>query len=935
MPPEEADTRATTMEQQTQVTAGDLQIDLRGHRVVLGGREVNLTAKEYELLRHLAEHPGWVWSQQQLLEAVWGYEFGSPRVVVVHVANLRRKLEAVLPQSRFVETVRGVGYRFEAWSATPGDQKKVATPLGPATFAAQPDSFVGREPECEALRQALDTAVSGTGQLVAVGGDIGIGKTRLAEEFAKEAATQGIRVVWGLCREQGASPWEPWPEIIEACVSMDGVSVDAKRAQQLLLGAPEQEYAAGAESGTRPEGDRECVIRSIAQVLNVAAKRRPLAIVLEDIHWADASSLLCLQHLCSSAQSQRLLVLATYRDFEVERLPRLRELIASVARAGGRTLVLRPLARAEVARFIAQGSYDRSPPLVDDVYQVTAGNPFFVKELLRLVALRQGDPSVLSELPLQEGVRHVIGRRIGTLSPDCVRLLELASVIGVRFPVQLAQSASGLPLDRCDSLLDEAQNAQVLRAAGLATLMFCHQLVRDVVYLGLSGSRRARLHARVGNALEVLWAFELDVHAAELAHHFANSVDPHYAAKAFFYSIMAGHTAGSRYAWEDSAYWLQRALELRVCYPTCTLQPPELAALYEELGDAQFESGHVEQAADAFQDALRSDPEAAPIDMGRRYRKLGGVLVLTPRVTRATLAYLEAERVMGEPAPDKPEEWWEEWLGMELERCWGHYYAAEFAGLVELAQQIRPFVDSRGTAAHRGALYNCLWIGEHGAHRYVTTEKGLEYAQMSLEAYFADGRLRSKCEGEWVISLALLWLPEHPDEAETHLRRFLTLSEEYGDITFQMEARWGLAMWHRWHGHVERVREHAEKNLALDAGRNVACYAQSAKGSLAWVAHREGDFELARRLASEALAKVEHDEEHAFAYQWLIRWPLIGVHLAAGEMEEAAAHARALLDPGQQAMPGPLEESLTHFVAKPKAATGQATARLARQHGYL
>ena len=205
------------MEQHTQISAGDLQIDLRGHRVRVGDREVLLTSKEFDLLCHLAEHPGWAWSRRQLLESVWGYDFGDLHVVGVHLANLRRKLGEVSSAPRFIHTVRGVGYRFEAWSAR--EPPTEAKP-GPGLFARgglppQSDALVGRLPELEALRGALKAAVEGTGRLVTVGGDVGIGKTRLAEELAREATAQGVPVIWGLCRENGAAPWEPWPEVVK------------------------------------------------------------------------------------------------------------------------------------------------------------------------------------------------------------------------------------------------------------------------------------------------------------------------------------------------------------------------------------------------------------------------------------------------------------------------------------------------------------------------------------------------------------------------------------------------------------------------------------------------------------------------------------------------------------------------------------------------
>lgn len=154
----------------------------------------------------------------------------------------------------------------------------------------------------------------------------------------------------------------------------------------------------------------------------------------------------------------------------------------------------------------------------------------------------------------------------------------------------------------------------------------------------------------------------------------------------------------------------------------------------------------------------------------------------------------------------------------------GQYYSAEFAGLARLAERIRPFVDANGSSAHRGAFHNCLWIGDEGVNRYVTSERGLEYALSSEKAYRLGGGPRERCVGQWGLSLALLWLPDHPDEARTQMRRYLRLAEEVGEVTDQLEALWGLATWHRWHGHIQQVRELAERSLALNTGKNISCY---------------------------------------------------------------------------------------------------------------
>ena len=216
-------------EETKKLTVGALDVDLEQHIAAIGGSPLQLTAREFELLCCLARQPGRVWSRQQLIDLVWGYDYVDPHVVTVHIANLRKKLDKAAGRegtagAPSLEVMRSVGYRLVCPDNPPPGPAAVApgdlAVDGPAALYRSRDSgrlpFVGRQRELEILRGMVDTALAGVNRSAAIVGDPGIGKTRLAEEVAAYAREAGARVYWGRCRDASVKPaYEPWAEILQ------------------------------------------------------------------------------------------------------------------------------------------------------------------------------------------------------------------------------------------------------------------------------------------------------------------------------------------------------------------------------------------------------------------------------------------------------------------------------------------------------------------------------------------------------------------------------------------------------------------------------------------------------------------------------------------------------------------------------------------------
>jgi len=308
--------------------------------------------------------------------------------------------------------------------------------------------------------------------------------------------------------------------------------------------------------------------------LKTAAGDASLVLLLDDLHWADRSSLLVLQFLAREIADTPVLVVGTYRDVEVSRehplahvLPRLRR-----ERTVDRIL-LRGLDEGEVRALLVRLRGDDVPEgFARSISRETAGNPFFIKEILRHlldegVAHREGDRWVgrggTDEIELPESVREVIGRRLARLGDACGRLLKLASVVGSEFGLDVLQRVGDLEEEHLFEVVGEAIAARVVdevpRAIG--RYRFSHTLVRETLYGELRTLERVRLHRRIAEVLERLYARSPEPHLAELAHHFLEGLPGGDVDKAVAYAIGAGDRADEQFAYAEAAMHYGRALQ--------------------------------------------------------------------------------------------------------------------------------------------------------------------------------------------------------------------------------------------------------------------------------------------------------------------------------------------------------------------------------------
>ena len=490
--------------------------------------------------------------------------------------------------------------------------------------------LVGRRLAVGALRAAVDAAVGGAGGVVLLAGEAGMGKTALAAEAVAYAKARGAAAVWGTCWEGGGAPgfW-PWIQVVRA-LAADGDGAGEALLAELTGVSAERGGGLGDESAVR--------FRTYDRAAGYLRKRpaeRPVVIVVDDLHWADVSSLRLLVFLARQLHDAAVLVIGAYRDVEVAGgdYPA-RPLLAELA--GQAELIrLTGLTADEIGQLIEKVCGERpQAPLIQAVHDRTAGNPFFAQQIARLLAA-QGTP--LDQAPVTgvpPAVGDVLARRLARLPGPVVDLLAAASVVGRRFPLALVAAVAGTKAEGAVPLADDAVRAAVLEQDEPGHLRFSHDLFREVLYQGLPAARRSALHLSVAGRLEQQAGPAST--AAEVAHHrsLAWPLGDRDRAVAALTEAAREATAGT--AFDEAGTWLRRAIELAGDATAADL------AMVCEYGDALRRAGHGEEARAALAGAAARARATGDTELlARAAFGVHRVTTLTESSRSAVIALLE------------------------------------------------------------------------------------------------------------------------------------------------------------------------------------------------------------------------------------------------------------------------------------------------------
>ncbi|HEY5650801.1 MAG TPA: AAA family ATPase [Acidimicrobiia bacterium] len=434
----------------------------------------------------------------------------------VVVSGLVRSLVGVRGDLRFeslgTPQLKGVTEPVDAWLVGAGASQPETTPgrLPPPVLGRRPAAFVGRHDAIASLDRAFDDLDRQF--LVAISGEPGIGKTALVGQWAIGAHAGGATVLVGAAPPEGVAPYQPFIEAIRPLLKLDpAVKPHGLGAANLARLMPE---LAGTSTGPPllddPNTERYVINEAFVGLLASAAGRHGrLVLVLDDLHWADESSIVLLGHLLRHHEAVPVLVVGTYRDTDLDRRHPLAALLRDQRRDRNAVRIdlsgLDPVDVGSLAGSVAGGTPPDAALAV--ILNETEGNPFFIEEIVEHL-ISEGmvvdgtwpfDPTVARTIP--EGIRETIGRRLDRLTDSAQQLLAAASVIGRSFDVDVLVAVVDSEHTVVERALEEALSANFLTEDRNGEISFSHALIRQTILDEISHLRRTRLHRAVGEAL--------------------------------------------------------------------------------------------------------------------------------------------------------------------------------------------------------------------------------------------------------------------------------------------------------------------------------------------------------------------------------------------------------------------------------------------------
>ncbi len=833
--------------------------------------------------------------------------------------------------------------------------------------------FVGRQATFADLAGAVERALGGRGSKAFVTAASGAGKTRLALEAAALASEKGMTVITGECLPLGtaeggdralSAPLHPVRRLLtgvaDYCRGADhAVAKKLLGGRARLLAPYERSFGGLAEQLHEAEppplphdAARARMLGALAALVLDYARERPLFFILDDLQWADELSLDLLSSIsapeCAKAP---LLLLGTCRAEEMT--PRLERLFHE---PGTLHTGLDRMGKGEVGQMVGGMLALRNPPaeLVEFLHGVSRGNPFFLAEYLR-TAIAEGrlernaagrwalsDPR-LASVTMPTAISELIRRRLDGLDPKIRQIIGAAAVLGRGFDTELLARTAELDVSDVLDAYGTLRQRQIFEEDHAGILRFVHDQLRDAAYSAMATEECAHWHKRAATSIEERYSGrEIEPYLGALGFHLAKAGAPDRAAD---YFERAADLARRTYANGDAVKLYRLAIAQ---IDAASRGPAERlvarAALHEAIGDLLLLTGDAQGARDAFAGALADSSAEPSVVRGRRLRKCARTWERQHQHGQALLEFAMAEEQLGdtELAAEHADDWWHEWVQVQVDKTWDLYWLAKVDELAKLVERVRPVVEQHGVAAQRAQFFQALVHTALRRERYARLEEAIDYGRKSLAAAEQCDDPRELALARFFLAFPLLCAGQL-EEAEPLFEAAVASADRIGDATLQARFLSYYAVLHRRAGRVAESRTIAERAAAIAEAGGMFDYVGASHGCLAWAAWKEGDREQVKhhsRICLAAWAKLL--PAYDYPIQWVGRLPLAAQHAADGELDKAVEQWKALLEPTQYRLPPPLWTAMEHATRFHPAQTEDSTVpsatrvvELATELGYL
>ncbi len=827
--------------------------------------------------------------------------------------------------------------------------KNISTPIAVfsvdlpwhAPPAARITPWTNRTAELGIVQEAVRAAASGSGAIVALGGESGIGKTRLAEEAIRKVEGSGFRVLRGRRFEEELSvPYSHWvqaartfvresapPMVFKVC---DGCEREASGLVPELLDRLGPRPSAPQLSAKQA---RLRFFEGVTRFFQNIARETPLVLLFDDFQWSDPDSVSLLEYFGAQLPGQPILVLLTYRDTELDPNGPLGRVLFELRRQGNlREIPLKRFEPDQGRDLVGAVLGGAVPPVavVQPLLEKSGGNPLFVEELCRSLVedrtlVRTPDgwrtaPGARVQVPTT--VREVIRHRVDWIGPEAESVLSIASIFGNQFEFDWLRELSEIDADPLLRLVEAMLRARLLRekeiAPGRSNYEFGDEQTRDVLYAGLSLVRRRQYHLRAAQILERAWSGSTDERAEELAYHFLQGNDRE---RALQYYVRAGDRAQQLFAGGDAASSYAEALDL---LEEEIAQQRQVRARREQavevagkLGDVQWHLGPHSDSIATYLRGTRLAEGLDPIVRARAWINVGHGYNGIHDYPAALATCDTAESILGaSPPAGATDPRSSEWVGIQRLRMEVYYWMDwQVSGPLYAAAlaRVRPYLEKSSSPFDRVRLYLSLKSQDFRQHRGWISDEGLEYDRKGLAAARESG------DPEWIngaifaLGFSHFWRGEVGPAREL-LAESLRGAERMGLTTALSRSMTYLMATERRSGDVAAAERLVPMVLSAADTAELPEYSAMAYATASWVAWRTGDMERALAEGERAL-QLWHEIPNSYPCEWMAIWPLIGVALHRGRTSRALELARGLLPVSQNPLPLELEELVRRAMA--------------------